>query len=140
MIVVVAFLMSIFPQLFGWHLNCGFYLYGQLCEPTMTAFMFPSIASQFKFNLLLQIFDGLYTYHVLSQGVPEANPFVSSTIAQWGAIWGIVYWKLLACALLALIFALRHFRRAMAMRALTLTSCVYSCLFFVSLYHLLLNF
>ena len=106
----------------------------------MTAFIFPSVASQFKFNLLLQIFDGLYTYHVLSQGVPEANPFVSTTIAQWGAIWGIVYWKLLACALLALIFALRHLRRALAVHALTLTSWVYGCLFLVSLYHLLLHF
>jgi len=39
-----------------------------------------------------------------------------------------------------LIFALRHLRQALAMRALTLTSTVYGCLFFVSLYHLLLHF
>ena len=106
----------------------------------MTAFMLPSIGSQFKFNLLLQVFDGLFTYHVLTQGIPEANPLVSSAIAEWGAVWGIVYWKLLACALLGLIFALRHLRQALAMRALTLTSSVYGCLFFVSLYHLLLHF
>ena len=106
----------------------------------MTAFMLPSIWSQFKFNLLLQVFDGLFTYHVLTQGIPEANPLVGNAIAEWGAVWGIVYWKLLACALLGLIFALRHLRQAMAMRALTLTSSVYVCLFFVSLYHLLLNF
>jgi len=106
----------------------------------MTAFMLPSIGSQFKFNLLLQVFDGLFTYHVLTQGIPEANPLVSSAIAEWGAVWGIVYWKLLACALLGLIFALRHLRQALAMRALTLTSSVYGCLFFVSLFHLLLHF
>jgi Domain of unknown function (DUF5658) len=106
----------------------------------MTAFMLPSIWSQFKFNLLLQIFDGLFTYHLLTQGVPEANPLVSSVIAEWGAIWGIVFWKVLACALLSMIFALRHVRQALAMRALTLTSTVYACLFFISLYHLLLEF
>jgi len=106
----------------------------------MTAFMLPSIWSQFKFNLLLQVFDGLFTYHVLTQGIPEANPLVGSAIAEWGAVWGIVYWKLLACALLGLIFALRHLRQALAMRALTLTSTVYGCLFFVSLYHLLRHF
>ena len=67
--------------------------------------MFHSIGSLFKFNLLLQIFDGLFTYHVVSQqGLPEANPLVRNTIYEWGVVWGIVYWKLLACALLGLIF------------------------------------
>ena len=106
----------------------------------MTAFMLPSVWSQFKFNVLLQIFDGLFTYHVLTQGIPEANPLVSSAIAEWGAVWGIVFWKVLACALLAMIFALRHPRQALAMQALTLTSTVYSCLFFISLYYLLWEF
>lgn len=106
----------------------------------MTALMVPGIWSQFKLNLLLQIFDGLFTYHVLSQGIPEANPLVSSAIAEWGALWGIVYWKVLACALLATIFAVRHLRRTLAMRALTLASTVYGALFFVSLYHLLREF
>jgi hypothetical protein len=106
----------------------------------MTAFMLPSVWSQFKFNVLLQIFDGLYTYHVLTLGIPEANPLVGNAIAEWGAIWGIIYWKLLACALLGLIFALRHLRQGLAMQALTVTSSVYGCLFFVSLYHLLLHF
>ena len=31
------------------------------------------------YNLLLQIFDGLLSYHV-SEGVPEANPFVSRAV------------------------------------------------------------
>ena len=106
----------------------------------MTAFIFPSIWSQFKFNLLLQIFDGLFTYHVLTQGVPEANPLVSSAIAEWGAVWGIVYWKVFACALLAMIFALRRWRQALAMKALILTSTIYGFLFFISLYYLLWEF
>lgn len=106
----------------------------------MTVFALPSIWSQFKLNLLLQIFDGLYTYHVLSEGIPEANPFVNSAIYEWGTVWGIVYWKLLACALLALIFTLRRFRLNLTRRALTLTSAVYGCLFLVSLFHLLRDF
>lgn len=106
----------------------------------MTAFVLPSIWSQFKFNLLLQIFDGLYTYHALTQGIPEANPLVGTAIDEWGALWGLVYWKLLACVLLSLIFALSPLRKALAMRALTLTASVYGCLFVVSLCHLLLHF
>jgi len=102
--------------------------------------MLPSIWSQFKFNLLLQVFDGLFTYHVLTQGIPEANPLVGSAIAEWGAVWGIVFWKALACALLATIFALRHLRQALAMKALTLISAVYGSLFLISLYHLLQEF
>jgi hypothetical protein len=104
----------------------------------MAAFMFPSIWSQFKFNLLLQIFDGLFTYHVLSLGVPEANPLVGDAISLWGEIWGLVYWKVLACTLIGLIFALRHFKQSLTLKALTLTSTVYCCLFVISLYHFLL--
>src|SRR5918995_6338788 len=99
----------------------------------MAAFMFPSIWSQLKFNLLLQVFDGLFTYHVLSLGVPEANPFVREAIFSWGEVWGLVYWKLLACALLGLIFALRHLKQSLTLTALTLTSTVYGCLFVISL-------
>jgi uncharacterized protein DUF5658 len=106
----------------------------------MTAFMLPSIWSQFKFNLLLQIFDGLFTYHLLTQGVPEANPLVNTAIAEWGEVWGLVYSKLLACALLAMIFALGHLRETLAMKALTVTSTVYGTFFFISLYHLLREF
>ena len=103
----------------------------------MAAFMFPSIWSQFKVNLLLQIFDGLYTYHVLSLGVPEANPLVRDAISNWGEVWGLLYWKVLACTLLVLIFALRHFRQSLTLKALTLTSTVYGCLFVISIYHFL---
>jgi len=106
----------------------------------MTALMFPSISGQFKLNLLLQIFDGVFSYHVLAQGIPEANPLVSSAIAQWGTIWGLVFWKVLACALLAMIFSLRHFRQGLAMQALTLTSTVYVFFFLISVYYLLLEF
>ena len=36
------------------------------------------------YNLLLQFFDGLLTYQVLSLGVPEANPLVNAAIGEWG--------------------------------------------------------
>jgi len=45
------------------------------------------------YNLLLQFFDGLLTYQVLSLGVPEANPLVNAAIGEWGVIWGLLYWK-----------------------------------------------
>ena len=99
--------------------------------------MLSSIWSQFKFNLLLQIFDGLFTYHVLSLGVPESNPLVRAAILSWGEIWGLIYWKVLACGLIGVIFALRHFEQSLILTALTLTSTVYGCLFMISLYHLL---
>ena len=99
------------------------------------AFMFSSIGSLFKFNLLLQIFDGLFTYHVLTQqGLSEANPLVRNTIHEWGTVWGIVYWKLLACVLLGLIFALRHRKYGLSFKALTVTSAVYGSFFLVALF------
>ena len=107
------------------------------CRTLLAALMISSIWSQFKFNLLLQIFDGLFTYHVLSLGVPEANPFVRNAIFSWGDVWGLVYWKLLACALLGLIFAQRHYRQGLTLKALTLTSTIYGCLFVISIYHFL---
>ena len=99
--------------------------------------MFFSVWSQFKFNLLLQIFDGLFTYHVLTLGVPEANPLVGDAISSWGEVWGLLYWKVLACALIGLIFALRHLRADLTLGALTFTSVIYCGVFVVSIYHFL---
>src|ERR671911_2812786 len=92
----------------------------------MAASLITPIWCHFLLNLLLQVFDGVLTYHVLSDGVPEANPLVSSAIAQWGSLWGLLYWKIVACALLGFIFALRHRRRSIAIKALALTAAVYA--------------
>jgi hypothetical protein len=92
----------------------------------------------FLLNLLLQLFDGLLSYRALTGGVPEANPLVNSAIGAWGVFWGLLYWKTLACVLLTLIFALRHQRRALTIRALTLTAVVYVCVLLGSLSVLLL--
>ena len=35
-------------------------------------------------------------------GVPEANPLVNAAISEWGVVWGLLYWKTLACGLLLL--------------------------------------
>jgi Domain of unknown function (DUF5658) len=104
----------------------------------MTAPLIPSVGFHFLLNVLLQLFDGLLSYHALSEGVPEVNPFVNSTIAAWGIFWGLLYWKTLACALLALIFALRHKQRALTIKAFTLTGLVYGYVFIASLTMLLL--
>jgi uncharacterized protein DUF5658 len=101
------------------------------------AFMFSSIPAHFTFNLLLQLFDGLFTYYVLSLGVPEANPLVRGAIASWGAVWGLVYCKLFACAMLALIVALRHAQRDLSLQALTITSTIYGGISVISLVHFL---
>lgn len=98
--------------------------------------LLPLPVSYFIFNLLLQVFDGLFTYHVLSRGIQEANPIVRQAILQWGALWGLLYWKGIACALLLCIFALRHRRRALTMRAFKITGAVYGCLALAGMYAL----
>jgi uncharacterized membrane protein len=102
--------------------------------------MSPSIWYAFILNVLLQVFDGVLTYGVLHLGVSEANPLVNSAIAQWGTAWGLIYWKTLACVLLLLIFALRHKRQALTIRALTLTATVYGCFSIAGFFELLLQF
>jgi hypothetical protein len=92
------------------------------------------------YNLFLQFFDGRLTYQVLSLGVPEANPFVNAAILEWGVVWGLLYWKTLACVLLLLMFALRHRRKALTIGALTLTASVYSVFSAASLYEALVRF
>ncbi len=92
------------------------------------------------YNLFLQFFDGLLTYQVVSLGVPEANPLVNAAIVEWGVIWGLLYWKMLVCVLLLLIFVLRYRRKALTIRALTLTVLVYSVFSAAALYEALLRF
>jgi hypothetical protein len=105
----------------------------------MTGPFVPVVWGHFIYNLLLQVFDAVLTYQVLALGVPEANPLVSTAIAQWGTVWGLLYWKTLACVLLLLIFMLRHKRRDLTIKAFTLTSTVYGCLFVAGLYELFLQ-
>ena len=92
----------------------------------MTVSALAAVWLHFIVNLLLQTADGFLSYWILSAGIPEANPFVRSAVTQWGTLWGLVYWKGLACVLLLLIFALRHGRRGLIIKAFTLTAAVYA--------------
>ena len=57
----------------------------------MTTPLIPAVWFPFILNLFLQVFDGLLTYHVVSAGVPEANPLVDNAISAWGVGWGLFY-------------------------------------------------
>jgi Domain of unknown function (DUF5658) len=95
-----------------------------------------SLRDLLSFNLFLQFTDGLVSYQAFALGAVEANPVVAAAILNWGMIWGLIYNKTLACLLLLLIFALRHNRRLMAMRGLTVTASVYVCAIVVCLWQL----
>ena len=106
----------------------------------MTAPLIPAVWFPFILNLFLQVFDGLLSYQVLSEGVPEANPLVSRAISEWGVVWGLFYSKTFACALLLLIFALRNRRRSLTIKAFMVTAAVYGYVSIASLSVLLLHF
>ena len=78
-------------------------------------------------NLTLQVFDGLFSYQAFSLGAAEANPFVSAAIANWGVIYGLLYKKISACALVLLVFAFRHRLPSLTRRGLVVTASVYAC-------------
>jgi hypothetical protein len=88
-------------------------------------------------NLTLQVFDGLFSYQVFSLGAAEANPFVSAAIASWGVIYGLLYKKILACALLLLVFAFRHSLPLLTRRGLIVAASVYASVAVVCLWEIL---
>jgi Domain of unknown function (DUF5658) len=92
-----------------------------------------SLKDLLTFNLFLQFTDGLISYQAFALGAAEANPVVAAAIVNWGMGWGLLYNKALACLLLVLIFALRHNRRLLATRGLTVTASVYVCAITLSL-------
>ena len=92
--------------------------------------MHASLGQLLVVNLLLQVFDGLASYHIISAGVPEENPIVASAIANWGVLGGLLYSKALGCVLVVLIFLLRHKVEVVATQGLTVLAYLYSCLGF----------
>ena len=96
-----------------------------------------SIRDLLILNLTLQIFDGLFSYHAFSLGAAEANPFVSAAISSWGVIYGLLYKKILACALLLLIFSLGFRHPSLVKRAFILTASVYTSVAVASLWEIL---
>jgi hypothetical protein len=89
------------------------------------------------FNLFLQIFDGTASYFILARGEAKLNPFVSAAIDAWGLLWALVYWKIFACALLVVLYSLRHFQTKLPRHGLTFAAIVYSALGFYLVVHLL---
>ena len=89
------------------------------------------------FNLFLQIFDGTASYFILSRGESELNPFVSAAIYAWGLEWALIYWKVLVCVLLVILYSLRHFRPILPLRGLTFVAIVYSVLALYLVFHLI---
>lgn len=79
-------------------------------------------------NWLLQILDGVASYQILSAGVPEVNPLVAYYIENWGLVGGLLYGKLVGCALVWLIFLLRKRVEPLVARGLMLSACLYSFL------------
>ena len=88
-------------------------------------------------NLTLQAFDGLFSYQAFTLGAAEANPLVSAAISSWGMIYGLLYKKFLACALLFLIFALARRHRELVRRAMIVTASAYACVAVLCLWQLL---
>ena len=99
----------------------------------------PTVWVHLSVNLLLQAFDGIFTYRVLLLGIPEANPLVSAAIAHWGEVWGLLLWKTLACILLLLIFTFRHQRQNLTIHAFRITGGVYGWFGVLSLCELFVN-
>jgi hypothetical protein len=90
--------------------------------------MHASLSHLLVVNLLLQLIDGLASFYILSAGVPEANPVVALAIENWGLTRGLLYSKLLGCALLLLVFVLGHKVGSVATRGMMILAGVYSCL------------
>jgi hypothetical protein len=88
-------------------------------------------------NLMLQVFDGLFSYQVFSLGVAEANPLVLAAISSWGVIYSLLYKKGLACALLFLTFVLGRRHAGLVRRAMIVTASVYASVAMISLWEIL---
>jgi hypothetical protein len=107
--------------------NCSELIAGHL-DDWVTLTMRASLVQLLVVNLLLQLVDGLASYHIIAAGVPEENPVVATFITNWGVMGGLLYCKLLGCALVILIFLLRHRVAVVATQGLTILAYVYSCL------------
>ena len=89
-----------------------------------------------NFNLFLQVFDGTASYFVLSKGSPTLNPLVSSAIDALGLFGALLYWKIILCALLVVLYSFRRCQPSLPYRGLTITAIVYSSLGFCLVFRL----
>lgn len=77
-------------------------------------------------NILLQIFDGVATYHGTHRGVHELNALLRAAFEFWGVGVSLLLFKSFACAALGFIYAVCA--REVARTALALTAGVYCLL------------
>lgn len=108
-------------------MDCGKLIVGHF-SISVTLSMHASLGQLLIVNLLLQLVDGLASYHIISAGVPEENPVVATFISNWGVMGGLLYSKSLGCGLVLLIYLLRHKVGIVATQGLTILAYVYSCL------------
>ena len=106
----------------------------------MTAPLIPAVWFPFILNLLLQVFDGLLSYHVLSEGVPEANPFVSRAISEWGCGLGFILFENVCLCFAFLDLCPEEQTTIPNDQSFTVTAAVYSYVSIASLIILLLHF
>jgi hypothetical protein len=90
-----------------------------------------------RFNIFLQVFDGMATYFILSRGEAELNPLVGAAIDAWGLVWALIYWKVFVCVLLVILYSLRRYRPILTLRGLTAVAIVYSALGLYLVFHLI---
>jgi len=107
--------------------NCGKLIVGHVND-LVALTMHASLVQLLVVNLILQLVDGLASYHIIAAGVPEENPVIATFITNWGVMGGLLYGKVLGCALVILIFLLRHRVGVVATQGLTILAYVYSCL------------
>jgi hypothetical protein len=88
----------------------------------------------------LQLFDGIASYHIISAGVPEDNPIVAAAIDNWGVFGGLLYSKTLGCALVILLFTVRHKAEFIVRQGLTVLASLYSCVGIFLMWKMLLLF
>ncbi len=89
----------------------------------------PAVVHQlFLLNVVLQLFDGIATYHGIVTPWNEANPLLCAAMTQLGIGAALLLYKTAACAGLVLLRSLA--RHPLAGRALAATATVYgSCSF-----------
>jgi hypothetical protein len=74
-----------------------------LTPDSWTASLSDAVHNLFILNLVLQLWDGIATYHGVNLGVEEGNPLVRTSMLFWGVGEALFLWKSLACGLLWLV-------------------------------------
>jgi hypothetical protein len=77
--------------------------YRSLISVSWAASLSDAVHKLFILNLVLQLWDGIATYHGVHLGVEEGNPLVRTSMLFWGVGEALFLWKGLACSLLCMV-------------------------------------